>query len=187
MTHEVSSRLSTVCSGDFKICPFYTICVRLLGHQKLFKGTVMQMDMFQEDPANPGQTVRYRVLARAEEMAHLGCISKNRIMIEAVCCRMREVHQLQDIVLGTKMFLHGIQQLIHLVCKIEIRLLPNQLDHGIQLVDDAPVTTVAARIQRGTRLWSNHTHIRGAIVSEFHNRLSLNYSYQTARIPSYIA
>ena len=62
----------------------------LLMYQKFFKGPVMYTDMFKAELADFWQPVRQHVLARAEEMAHLGGVGKNRIVVKTVLHRLQK-------------------------------------------------------------------------------------------------
>lgn len=84
MTHEVSSRLSTLCSGDFKV---YPIPDRRLGHKKFFKVPVMHMDMFQGDPADPEQPVGYNFFALAEAVVIMSICSECAIEQQHITIR----------------------------------------------------------------------------------------------------
>jgi len=59
-----------------RFIPFYTIPGRRLGHKKFFNVPVMHMDMFQENPANPGQPVGYNFFALAEAVVIMSICSE---------------------------------------------------------------------------------------------------------------
>ncbi|KAB0668838.1 hypothetical protein F6V30_15135 [Oryzomonas sagensis] len=110
---------------------------------------VIRLNMLKPELANLSQFFRCYLLPRPDTVTQFGSFETDELVIETVLNGLREAHNPHRDIFTADMFQHGIQQVIEVCPQVFIGLQQELPKHGVQLVYDAPVTTVAAEFPFG--------------------------------------